>query len=99
MEDHRRPQDREQLEQKLRKQLTATEQTYRSAQAQTQIILDQYGDLPLGHSDGNLARRKAAFNEAMALEKYQQSLKAFADVVVHGRRLPTENETSAPDDC
>ena len=88
MEGPRRPQDREQLEQELLGQVRAAEQTYRSAKAQSKIILEQYADLPLGHSDGNLARRKAATNEAMTLEKYRQALNAFNDLIIHGRRPP-----------
>ncbi len=82
------PQDRQHLEQELLGQVNTAAQTYRSAKAQTKIILEQYADLPLGHSDGNLARRQAAANEAMALERYRQALHAFTDLIIHGRQPP-----------
>ena len=91
MENHRRPQDREQLEQKLLEEVSTAEQTYRRARAQTKIILERYADadLPLGDSDGTLAQHQAAANEAMALEKYRQALKLFTDLIIYDR--PPEN--------
>jgi hypothetical protein len=54
----------------------------RDAKEQTKTALKLYADLPLGHPDGDHARRLIATNEEKALENYHEALKSYTDLVV-----------------
>jgi hypothetical protein len=77
-----RPKDRTPEEQALFERMKAAAQLYRDAKEQTKTALERYADLPLGHPDGDHARRLIAANEQKALEDYHEALKAYTDLVV-----------------
>jgi hypothetical protein len=77
--------EREQLEHALREEMRRVELAYRQAVAHSQATAQRFRDLPFGHPDGDRARREAALAEAAELEKYWNAVKAFSDLVLHGR--------------
>jgi DNA-binding CsgD family transcriptional regulator len=65
--------------------LRAATENYEQAKTETKRILDEHQDLPLGHPDGNLARRKAADLELRALRHYRETLSAYSDLFLSGQ--------------
>lgn len=95
MQDHQTPPDREHVEQEILSQVRAAGETYRIAKEHTKKTLGQFADLPLGHPDGNHARRHAAGAEQRALEEYRRCLKTFTDLVLYDRE-PAEGTPGNP---
>ena len=77
--------EREQLEHALLEEMRTAQLAYRQAVAHSQATAQRFRDLPFGHPDGDRARREAALAEAAELEKYRNAVKAFSDLVLHGR--------------
>jgi hypothetical protein len=77
--------ERGQLEHALLGEMRTAELAYRQAVAHSQRTAQRFRNLPFGHPDGDRARREAASAEAAELEKYRNAVKAFSDLILHGR--------------
>ena len=79
------PKDRELLEKELLEQTKTAEQAYRAASAEYAKTMAEHGHM-LDDPNGASAVHRAACHERAMLQAYTRALKAFCDLVVHGRR-------------
>jgi DNA-binding CsgD family transcriptional regulator len=81
MEADRPSGQRQRLDRQLLLAFNTATESYRRAIATTEETLRRYEDLPIGHPDGNLARRTAAANELRALQRCREALRAYSDLL------------------
>ncbi len=79
--------DWQRLEEQLRAQLKATEQSYRRAAREHAEVAKKYADRRDSY-DGAYAIHQAAKHELVALQAYSRALKIFADLVERGHLPP-----------
>jgi hypothetical protein len=79
------PDERQQLERQLIKEMQTAEQAYRSATAEHTNVRNERGNM-LDYLDGSSdAVHKAAKNERVTLENYTRALNVVNDLILHGR--------------
>jgi hypothetical protein len=84
MEAVPRSDERERMEQALLAQIRAAGEVYLTAAADYARVCREYRDMR-DHPDGALALHKAATNERIAFEKYNEALEALTKLILQGR--------------